>query len=552
MPLTITANFSQQVTIPENAASINIKLYGGGGGGEFVNQNTLVSTAGTSGGTTSFIGLNATGGQGGGIGGKNQGGAGGSGSQTVNWSSLGASVNIANGSSGGLNLGGTGGTTPGINAVNGGAGTPQGVNYTSNVFHVFDNDTNVHQVTSSSPDIIVGYESPNAANDLPCTLNTAYKHYLITFIAPYDDASYSFTLNSFCDQTAGGATGGVSFNGRADITRFGFRIWFCRNANSYVRCFTFTTSGNRSVLLGRGGGGAGFLETNITRTQLIESSTYRPGTTHQLTIGTAGSRGGASAINGGAGKAFLTIVLEPRIVATIDSATIIRGQCTTLRWDVTGDVGSVSISPVIGAVNINGNREVCPTETITYTITASGLGGVTTADVTLVVYQPPTVNLTGPASINYGQQGTLSYTATNIDISLIVTPIYSYRGSSVTGAVINLPIGTTVSGSIATQIPYNDFGPTSVTYVIVATGNGGQESKQLIIPINIDETPANFLIPESEDLLKSQEPIVTPDAVVTSYEITVDDIDIPVEIKADRPILVDINNTDTWIPIREI
>ena len=552
MPLTITANFSQQVTIPENAASINIKLYGGGGGGEFVNQNTLVSTAGTSGGTTSFIGLNATGGQGGGIGGKNQGGAGGSGSQTVNWSSLGASVNIANGSSGGLNLGGTGGTTPGINAVNGGAGTPQGVNYTSNVFHVFDNDTNVHQVTSSSPDIIVGYESPNAANDLPCTLNTAYKHYLITFIAPYDDASYSFTLNSFCDQTAGGATGGVSFNGRADITRFGFRIWFCRNANSYVRCFTFTTSGNRSVLLGRGGGGAGFLETNITRTQLIESSTYRPGTTHQLTIGTAGSRGGASAINGGAGKAFLTIVLEPRIVATIDSATIIRGQCTTLRWDVTGDVGSVSISPVIGAVNINGNREVCPTETITYTITASGLGGVTTADVTLVVYQPPTVNLTGPASINYGQQGTLSYTATNIDISLIVTPIYSYRGSSVTGAVINLPIGTTVSGSIATQIPYNDFGPTSVTYVIVATGNGGQESKQLIIPINIDETPANFLIPESEDLLKSQEPIVTPDAVVTSYEIVIDDVDIPVEIKADRPILVEINNTDTWIPIREI
>ncbi len=561
MPINITANFSQQVTIPEDAASINIKLYGGGGGGEFVNQNTLVSTAGTSGGITSFIGLNATGGQGGGIGGKNQGGAGGSGSQTVNWSSLGASVNIVNGSGGGLNLGGNGGTTPGISAVNGGAGTPQGVSYSSSVFHVFDNDANVHQVTSSSPDIIVGYESPNASNDLPCSLNTSYKHYRITFVAPYDNASYSFTLNSFCNQTAAGSTGGLAFNGRADITRFGFRIWFCRTAgspptpsNSYVRCFTFTTSGNRSALLGRGGGGAGFLEANITRAQLVESSTYRPGTTHQLTVGTAGSRGGASAINGGAGKAFLTIVLEPRIVATIDSAAIISGQCTTLRWNVTGDVDSVSISPGIGAVNINGNREVCPTETITYTITASGLGGVTTQDVTLIVYQPPTVNLSGPESLNYGEQATLTYESTDVDVSFVLEAFYTYKNGSVGGEMFNtnLPLGTVSNGTVTTAIPYNDFGPTSVSYVLTGVGNGGQESKQIIIPINIDETPDNFLIPETEEAIKSQDPVVTPDSVITSYEIVVDGIDVPVEVKSDKPILIDINGQQTWIPIREL
>ena len=117
---------------------------------------------------------------------------------------------------------------------------------------------------------------------------------------------------------------------------------------------------------------------------------------------------------------------------------------------------------------------------------------------------------------------------------------------------VNLPLGENVSESIQTQIPYNDFGPFSVTYVIVATGNGGQESKQIIIPINVDETPTNFLVPESEDLLKDQAPIFTPDAIVTSYEIVIDDIDIPVEVKADKPILIDVNSQEDWKPIREL
>jgi hypothetical protein len=251
-------------------------------------------------------------------------------------------------------------------------------------------------------------------------------------------------------------------------------------------------------------------------------------------------------------SATVIVYQPPNTTLSLDSPTIIRGQSTTLNWVTTGDADSASITPGIGVVNTNGNRIVSPIVTTTYTINVSGLGGSDSDSITLIVYQPPTVDITGPASINYGQQGTLTYSATNVDISLGVTPTYNYRGSSVTGAVVNLPIGTTLSGSIATQIPYNDNGPFSVTYVIVATGNGGQESKLSTILINIDETPTNFLVPETEDVLKSQDPVTTPDAVVTSYEILIEDVDIPVEVKADRPILVEINNTDTWIPIREI
>ena len=261
----------------------------------------------------------------------------------------------------------------------------------------------------------------------------------------------------------------------------------------------------------------------------------------------------ATGLGGTTTRSVTLTVYQPSFTTlTVDNSAIIRGQSTTLRWVTTGDSTSATINNGIGAVNINGNRVVSPTVTTTYTINVTGICTNPSSTVTVIVYQPPTVNLTGPVSINYGQQATLSYTATNVDISLTATPTYNYRSSSVTGAVINLPIGTTLSGSIAAQIPYNDNGPFSVTYVIVATGNGGQESKLLTIPINIDETPTNFLVPETVDVLKSQDPVTTPDAVVTSYEIFVNDVDIPVEVKADRPILVEINNTDTWIPIREI
>jgi hypothetical protein len=248
----------------------------------------------------------------------------------------------------------------------------------------------------------------------------------------------------------------------------------------------------------------------------------------------------------------LTVYIPPQTLLTLDNATIIRGQCTFLRWTTTGDAGSATITPGIGPVNINGNRQICPTETTTYTINVSGLGGTASDSITLTVYQPPTVDLSGPASLNYEQQGVLTYQATDADISLEIFPSYSYKNTNVSGDIIVLSTGQFSSGTINTQIPYNDFGPFSVTYLIRAIGNGGQETKSVIIPINVDETPSNFLVPESEDLLKNQNPIYTPDSTVTSYEILIEDIDIPVEVKADRPILVDVNDQEIWTPIRQI
>jgi peptidoglycan-associated lipoprotein len=74
---------------------------------------------------------------------------------------------------------------------------------------------------------------------------------------------------------------------------------------------------------------------------------------------------------------------------TAEPTSIERGQASTLRWQVNGSVGSVSIDQTIGAVQNTGNRRVFPSESATYTLTATGPGGTTTASATVSVTSPP-------------------------------------------------------------------------------------------------------------------------------------------------------------------
>jgi len=276
------------------------------------------------------------------------------------------------------------------------------------------------------------------------------------------------------------------------------------------------------------------------------SRTVSPSSSTTYTLTASGEGGSSSA------TATLIVKQPSNTNLTTDSSSIIRGQSTTLRWVTGGDSTAASISPGIGSVNINGLTTISPTETTTYEIYVDGVCNDAYDSVTLVVYQPPTVDLSGPETLDYNQQGTLTYESTYADIKLEIIPSYTYKTGTVLGDVISLPVGNPSNGTLETQIPYNDNGPFSVSYIIVGMGNGGQESKQITIPINVDETPENFLVPESEDLFKDQQPIYTPNVSLTSYEIVIDDIDVPVEIKADKPILIEVNNDDSWKQIREL
>lgn len=73
---------------------------------------------------------------------------------------------------------------------------------------------------------------------------------------------------------------------------------------------------------------------------------------------------------------------------TAEPTTIEAGQPASLRWAVTGSTNIV-IDQGIGQVSPNGRRAVYPTQTTTYTMTASSEAGKQTASVTVTVATPP-------------------------------------------------------------------------------------------------------------------------------------------------------------------
>ena len=74
---------------------------------------------------------------------------------------------------------------------------------------------------------------------------------------------------------------------------------------------------------------------------------------------------------------------------TAEPTSIQRGQTSTLRWEVTGPVTNVSINEGIGTVQSTGNSRVSPSDSTTYTLTATGPGGSITGSATVNVSAPP-------------------------------------------------------------------------------------------------------------------------------------------------------------------
>ena len=239
----------------------------------------------------------------------------------------------------------------------------------------------------------------------------------------------------------------------------------------------------------------------------------------------------------------------------VDDSTIVSGQGTVLRWDVQGDASTVDIQPAIGSTNLTSFQNISPTQTTTYTLSASGPGGSDSAQVTVTVLQPPSVSINGPVSIVYGSTATLSYEGTNVTQSLAIIPTYyDLDGTQVDGDPIALPTGDDVDGTIqVTTIPWEDRGPSSIDFAILATGAGGLTANDIHpLSVIIDQTPDLIDIPESDGKISNETPVITPDVETTTLTLTVNDIDIPVEVKADYPIQVEFDNDGNYQDIRQI
>ena len=72
-----------------------------------------------------------------------------------------------------------------------------------------------------------------------------------------------------------------------------------------------------------------------------------------------------------------------------EPGTIERGGDSTLKWSVSGEASSITITPAIGTVAANGTRRVFPSQTTVYTLTATGPGGTAERSATVTVNTPP-------------------------------------------------------------------------------------------------------------------------------------------------------------------
>jgi peptidoglycan-associated lipoprotein len=69
---------------------------------------------------------------------------------------------------------------------------------------------------------------------------------------------------------------------------------------------------------------------------------------------------------------------------SVEPVSIERGQAATLRWSVANST-DISINQGVGAVQANGQRQIFPAGTTTYTLTARSSGGDDTRAVTVTV-----------------------------------------------------------------------------------------------------------------------------------------------------------------------
>lgn len=80
---------------------------------------------------------------------------------------------------------------------------------------------------------------------------------------------------------------------------------------------------------------------------------------------------------------------RPQIISfTVEPSSIQRGNSATLRWS-TQNATDLAIDQGIGAVQASGSRQVFPSNTTTYMLTARGPGGTATASATVTVTAPP-------------------------------------------------------------------------------------------------------------------------------------------------------------------
>jgi len=402
---------------------------------------------------------------------------------------------------------------------------------------------------------IYGCTDPNANNtnysatvdDGSCTYNYGCTDPAATNHDPnayYDDGSCTYNIYGCMDGNANNYNPNANVN--QGCTYDTPTVSFTRNPTSIIQGQSSTLSWNTQDAISGTIPTIGYTLSPVSS----GSKVVYPSTTTTYVIN-LGGYGGTSAT----ATTTVTVYVPPNVNISVSPTTIAQGGSATLSWSTSGDASSATINQGVGSVPLSSTTTVSPTSTTTYTISVSGSGGSDSAQVTLNVLPPPSASITAsPNPLPYGNNVTINYSSSNAN-TVNLYRYYTIDNTQTQMLTTSLPVNQ--SGTVTDTITWTDydgvFDPTlnAVQYTISASNGVTTDSAQsAVIPVAQDDMPDLITIPPSTDLEKEEEPVISP--VVTTSALLVDDIDIPVEIKADAPIKVEINGDGTWRDVQEI
>jgi hypothetical protein len=229
-------------------------------------------------------------------------------------------------------------------------------------------------------------------------------------------------------------------------------------------------SGGASTLQWTSGGTSVSIDNGLGSFSSNSSTVVHPTMTTTYTLTVFGTADGTPP----SGQVVVTVSqAAPGITFSAAPTTINAGGSSTLTWSTT-NATSVSIDNGIGAKPTSGMLSVSPGSTTTYTLTATGPGGMATSQATVTVNQLPGITFSAvPSTIPAGQSSLLSWSTTNA-----------------TSVSIDNGIGSKPASGNASVSPTQ-----TTTYTLTATGPGGMATAQATVTVNQPPTASFSAMP---------------------------------------------------------
>jgi hypothetical protein len=259
-------------------------------------------------------------------------------------------------------------------------------------------------------------------------------------VSPTSTTTYTLTAN--------GPGGQVTKTATVTVTQPAPTVTFTANpttvGSGQASTLTWNTTNATSVTIDNGVGSQ----------PLSGSTIVHPTLTTTYTLTATGAGGTMT------GSATVTVTSGPGISFTASPTLIGAGQPSMLSWSAT-NATSVTIDNGLGAEPVSGSAIVAPTVSTTYTLTATGPGGTSTAQATVTVVSPPLVNFFADTpAITSGGFSTLFWGVSGADTVTIDQGIGFATGN---GSLRVSPHQTTTYTLTATNVAGSTIVTTTVT-----------------------------------------------------------------------------------------